>query len=278
VNDDALSPVVAMMLILTVVVTLFSLWNTTYLPGLKQQAEVEHLKQVEEGMVRIDSAIKDAIYYRHDGALSVPVPLGGGDIMFNNLRSGGELRVSRDDEAVMTLTLNPGNVIFEGFLSNITYMPVSNFWIDQGYTLQNGSMSITKGGLKTPRDIDYQEDESSFADSLFHCVNDGDLTKSIENITPATRSVTSGNGIARTVLNATNQKQIKNDVDSIGINFRGLMATEMSVDEYEEINSSLKSLGDSTWDSASNQSFIKYTYSLPKVITVERLDIVLSAE
>ena len=35
-NDEAIAPVVAVMLILVVIVTLLSIYNATYLPGLKQ--------------------------------------------------------------------------------------------------------------------------------------------------------------------------------------------------------------------------------------------------
>ena len=264
-NDDALAPVVGMMLILAIVVTLFSLWNVVYLPGLKQQAEVEHLQQVEEGMTRIDAAIEDAMYYRHNGSLSVPIPLGGGDIMLNNLRSGGELRI----EKIPATTIKLDGADFDLFLSNITYTPVSNFWIPQGYSWQYGYVNVTKGALKsTELMLKSQVQEKKFAEYLFNSENDGDVIITCVNIMPGTRNVTSGNGIATLNLDVT--KTSLPPVSDIEVTLNGNLPPEFRNFLYDAINTSLN---------ASYESYsppLNYRYNPP--VTIERIDIVLSVE
>ena len=57
VKDDALSPVVAFMLLLMVVVSFISLLNAYYIPSLKQQAEIEHLQHARDGITAVDNDI-----------------------------------------------------------------------------------------------------------------------------------------------------------------------------------------------------------------------------
>ncbi len=203
-KDDALAPVVGMMLILAVIVTVLSLWNGIYLPGLKQQAEVEHLQQVEQGMVRIDSAIGDAMYYRHNGSLSVPIPLGGGDIMLNNLKSGGVLRIEQDENPAVTIDVD--GVPHDLYVSNITYTPVSNFWIPQGYSWQYGYVNVSKNNRSTYLTLPDKVGETriQFDDSFFRWFDEGNGNVTIEcvNIIPGTPNITSGNGNANIKIEA----------------------------------------------------------------------------
>ena len=277
-NDDALSPVVAMMLVLTVVVSLFSLWNTIYLPGLKQQSEVQHLKQVEEGMVRIDSAIRDAIFYKHNGSLSIPVPLGGGDIMFNNLRSGGELKTEiSENEAVIKLTINESST-YEVYLSNVTYTPVSNFWIAQGYTWQDGVVNVTKGNVTTPLLLERRmpEEQAKFAKDLITVTNRDGFTIAYVNMTPSTRNVISGNGIAQfgiTVISSV--PVLLYNVTNVTLEFSGSLPTSL----YNTTNSSLAANNNLTYKSTNYPQYMIYHNNSPTVnLNLERLDIVLSVE
>ena len=150
-KDDAVAPVIAVMLILAAVAMVFAIFNGVYIPSLKQAAEIEHLQNVESSFQHFSSDIERAVAERRDGTtLSEPVPLGGGDIFFNPLRSAGSLQVMNESNPVYYLTLETesGTVRFNGTMVNISYDPVGNFWQDQGYRWQYGFLNVTKYGKK----------------------------------------------------------------------------------------------------------------------------------
>jgi hypothetical protein len=153
-RDDAIAPVIAVMLILAALVTLLSIWNAIYVPSMKESAEIEHLQNVETAFVHFSSDIDQAVSSHQDSLVfSEPVPLGGGDTLVNQLKSSGALSVQNESEPIYALTLSGGGTqtTINGTIVNVSYEPVSNFWQDQGYTWQYGYINVTKSGfLSTP--------------------------------------------------------------------------------------------------------------------------------
>jgi len=148
-KDDAVAPVIAVMLILAAIVTFLSIWNAVYVPSMKQSAEVSHLQNVESAFLHFSSDIERAASTRQDDlTLSEPVQLGGGDFFFNTLRSSGSLSVRNEQKPIYYLTMYDGTEAIMGRMSgtlvNISYEPVGNFWQDQGYRWQYGYVNVTK--------------------------------------------------------------------------------------------------------------------------------------
>ncbi|MDD4136824.1 MAG: hypothetical protein PHT99_02890 [Methanoregula sp.] len=148
-KDDAVAPVIAVMLILAALVTFLSLWNAVYVPSMKQAAEVSHLQNVESAFMHFSSDIERAASTRQDGlTLSEPVQLGGGDFFFNTLRSSGSLWIRDEQKPAYYLGLydlsGAGVGEIDGTLVNISYEPQGNFWQDQGYRWQYGYLNATK--------------------------------------------------------------------------------------------------------------------------------------
>ena len=164
-KDDAVAPVIAVMLILAAVVTFLTVWNGIYVPSMKQSVEVGHLQNVESAFLHFSSDIERAISARQNLTISEPVPLGGGDFFFNTLRSSGSISVQDERKPVYYLSLDddddPTTVLGEmdGTLVNISYEPVGNFWQDQGYRWQYGYLNVTKYRIKqTPLGYDTMSD------------------------------------------------------------------------------------------------------------------------
>ena len=163
-NDHAVAPVVAAMLLLVVVVMFLSVYNTVIIPSFKQQAEVEHLFAVEESFLSFGSDMTTAAALKQDLHLSKRIPLGGGETIFDPVRSGGTLRVGGGD-TIATVTLN-WTTHYCCNLTGFSYTPISNFWRDQGYTWQYGYTNVTgRGGLETPLDYPTMEEVCSEANS-----------------------------------------------------------------------------------------------------------------
>ena len=150
-KDDALAPVIAVMLILAAIVTFFSIYNTIYIPSMKESSEVEHLQNVESAFQHFTSDIDYAASSHQDHlTFSEPVQLGGGDITFNLLKSSGTLNVQDETNPIYTLSLTDrmGTPVafVNGTMVNFSYEPTSNFWQDQGYQWQHGYINVTKDG------------------------------------------------------------------------------------------------------------------------------------
>jgi hypothetical protein len=153
-DDDAVAPVIAVMLILATIVTFLSVWNAVVLPSMKQSSEIEHLRNVESAFQHFSSDIEKTVSVRQDTMIfSEPVQLGGGDVMFDSVRSAGSLSVNTEREPVYNLTLYDGIgsalVRMNGTLAVIAYEPGGNFWQDQGYRWQWGFINVTKSGTRT---------------------------------------------------------------------------------------------------------------------------------
>ncbi len=100
-KEDALAPVIAVMLILAAIVTFLSIWNAIYVPSMKESAEIEHLHNVEESLEKFSSDIDYAASsHQNNLVFSEPDQLGGGDFMFNLLKSSGTLNVQNKDSPV----------------------------------------------------------------------------------------------------------------------------------------------------------------------------------
>jgi hypothetical protein len=151
-KDDAVAPVIAVMLILAASVTFLSIWNAVYVPSMKQSAEVEHLKNVESAFVQFSSDIETAVSMKKGLSFSKQVQLGGGDFIFNSLRSSGSLHVQNEPYPIYSITFyNETNGVIGGMngtLVNFSYEPVGNFWQDQGYQWQYGFINVTKYGTR----------------------------------------------------------------------------------------------------------------------------------
>lgn len=152
-NDDAVAPVVAVMLILATIVTFLSVWNAVVIPSMKQSSEIEHIRNVESAFQHFSSDIEKTVSMQQDHVVfSEPLQLGGGDVMFDSVRSSGSLSVSTGTEPAYNLTLydKTSSVLIRinGTLAAVSYEPEGNFWQDQGYRWQYGFINVTKSGKR----------------------------------------------------------------------------------------------------------------------------------
>ena len=156
-SEDAVAPVIAAMLVLAVLATFFAAWNSYYIPSMKAQAETGHLGSVETAILKFSSDIDAAASLEKPMKLSEPVPLGGGETLFDPVKSGGYLEI-RNGSPKNFLRVNwtsdlpgPNPDEYSG-LVDISYEPVGNFWQDQGYLWANGTVYVRNGerNLSTP--------------------------------------------------------------------------------------------------------------------------------
>lgn len=237
-NNDALSPVLAVMLILAVAVTIFSVYNAEYLPGLKQQAEVGHLQKVEESMARFGSSLENAISLKRELSMSEPVVLGGGDILMHSAKSSGTIYVQQEKEPVVIIKIiqiDDTSTVKELHFVNFSYWPLDNFWVDQGYTWQYGFLNVSRvsgGKLYDPVPLQYSTmdrvekkkfETSTLGRSLVHleCTADtcNNITLTAVDMQSGTKNFTSGNGVASFELETNISEEKFVNVSTLSFSF-----------------------------------------------------------
>lgn len=150
--EDGVASVVALMLLLAVLVTFLSLYATTYLPALKEQAEIEQVAGVKEAFMRFDNDIEHVLSEKKAASYGETIRLGGGDILLSPGRSSGTVSAGTM-ERLFDLTASDSTGKSMQVLSNMTavsYDPSFSFWEGQGYSWQYGYINVTKAKKSTP--------------------------------------------------------------------------------------------------------------------------------
>ena len=224
-NDDAVSTVIAMMLILGIIVTLLAIYSATYLPGLKQQSEIEHSRDVANAFTRFGSDIDYVISHKKTARFSEPFSLGGGDILLSPVRSSGLVTIGEERPLVnVTVNTTGDDVPMTGNVSlvNVSYVPSFTSWEPQGYLWEYGFVAVTKGNVTVPQSSQYTNISEARAGSGGFLESFVDMSQSkndeieitVVNLTTSKedRSFITGSGIATLEVNATaSESYLKKD-------------------------------------------------------------------
>ena len=177
-TDDAVSNVVVMMLILSVIVIAFSVFVGIYLPQMKETSEMMHSEEVKSAFLKFSSDM-DSVYSRGQaGTYSEVFSLGGGDILLSSSKSAGTveietipliplsvpsskiLKIYYTKKRQINSNNEPGN--YEENTScespaainlttvKVSYTPVLPYWEEQGYWYEKGVVWVRKGTVDTP--------------------------------------------------------------------------------------------------------------------------------
>lgn len=277
-DDNALAPVIAVMLILAIGVTVFAVYTTTYLPGLKQQDEVDHLQQVESGFLKFSSDIDNAIAAGKNMAnvgirdqsveYSETIPLGGGDIIVNSMKSGGIVRIQNNESPFLTIATNgySGSL----FLVNFSYNSTNNFWIDQGYIWEGGNVTVTQ--LKGQRRAQITENGKFPGSLIQYYPKDDGITINFVNFSNEKLSNSiSGNGNAVIKLNST----VKNLVDSYGVTYISLTSSESHI--IDGLHTNITINNDTPIINPISDGF-NISYSTPHHLIINEIEVVLAVQ
>ncbi|MBP2133483.1 hypothetical protein J2128_001437 [Methanomicrobium sp. W14] len=225
---DAVSSVVALMLILAVIATFISIYATTFIPGLKQQSEIEQVEDVKESFIRFSNDIEHITSGKSEGKYSEMIPLGAGDILMSPEKSSGALGVTGLGSMAEIYIDNGTEPVFSFGLVNVSYVPLYTFWEKQGYSWQYGYINATKDEKSTPLmkytmdDViksdfkDFSESLVSFRDEgVYNAVTDKydlfSLSIDAVNITPGKERFVTGNSVSNLVVSSkTSEKDYVN--------------------------------------------------------------------
>lgn len=266
-EEDAVSTVVAMMLILAILSTLIAIYTATYLPGLKQQAEIEHSHDVADAFARFGSDIDYAVSHKTGARFSEPFALGGGDVLLSPVRSSGTVTIENQTLVNVTVTRGGAEPVNEtASLVNISYVPSFTTWEPQGYLWEYGFVAVTKGEVAVPQSSNYntmdeaRNDSQAFLRSFVRVEqtgSDNNITITLVHLfAEPGESILSGSGIATLKLNATDARPV------ILSNATGI--------KFEDLTAGRQTPGMRTY-------LHNLTFAAPTTVTLRTLDIEVSA-
>ena len=146
-TDDGVSAVVSVMLILAVLVTAVAVCSATYVPEMKQNAEILHTEEIEEAFLRFSSDVDSLYSLGKSAEYSETFSLGGGDILLSPSKSSGTVEIH--DISLGTLSIGTTKNIFISTV-NVTYVPSFSTWELQGYKYEKGLVWVTKDTKEIP--------------------------------------------------------------------------------------------------------------------------------
>jgi len=214
-NEEAVSTVIAMMLILAIIATAIAIYSATYLPGLKQQSEIEHSRDVANAFVRFGSDIDYVVSQKKAARFSEPFSLGGGDVLLSPVRSSGLVTIGEEQPLVnVTVTYgdNDDTMTVNASLVNVSYVPSFTTWEPQGYRWEWGVIVVTKDDVAVPQSSGYNTmDEALGKRGVEFLGSVIDLNPSGANLEITAANLTrkedefyiTGSGIATIEVNAT---------------------------------------------------------------------------
>lgn len=159
-NDAGVSTVVSVMLILAILAICMATFSATYLPGLKQNAEIIHSEDVQEAFMRFSGDVDSVYALDRNVSFSETFKLGGGDILLSPSKSSGTVEIQ--DVSLGTLTIDNHDDI-ELTTVNVSYTPYLTVWKPQGYTYEKGLVWVTLGSIETPAYLTVFDDGDSYA-------------------------------------------------------------------------------------------------------------------
>jgi hypothetical protein len=258
VKDDAAAPVIAAMLILAVGVTFFAAWYAVYVPSMKAQSEITHIRDVETGFLRFSSDIDTAVSLKKNLKFSETIPLGGGEFTFDPVKSGGVLKVWNLSPAGYlgvnwTTETGPASPDYSAGMVRFSYTPVNNFWQEQGYGWSYGNIYVLNTGrnLSTPlgyathNDVTYPLARSlvdiGYVPAYSSPGNCSSITLRSVEITPDTRDFrTSGNDNGILTMESTVTKDRVLNATSLNLHIPGPLPGRFHAALWDTVNASIE--------------------------------------
>ena len=147
-KEDGVSNVVSMLLMLTVLVIALSLASATYIPDLKENAEIIHSSEVRTSFLAFAADVNHQHASGYVSPASQVFSLGGGDILLSPAKSSGT--VALNTESLGSLSISPGTQNIEINTVNLTYVPHLSVWNSPGFSYEKGVCWVTEDGIRIP--------------------------------------------------------------------------------------------------------------------------------
>jgi len=158
-SKSAAATVIAAVLLLSIIFTIFAIVRIAYVPEWKNDAEQLHMSEVQRDMTELKSTVDmialkaDMVALLKDSnsnssprkfSLTVPISIGDGEIpILEPSKSSGTLSVNTEPCNV-TITTEEGRIIPINS-STITYRSNNRQYVDQVFRYENGALILAQG-------------------------------------------------------------------------------------------------------------------------------------
>ncbi|MGB9927500.1 MAG: hypothetical protein ACPK85_03725 [Methanosarcina sp.] len=177
-SESAAATVIAAVLLLSIIFTIFAIVRIGYVPEWKTNAEKIHMDIVQKDMVELKSSIDMIVrsmnspdYPGQTYPVTVPFTLGGGEIpILEPSKSSGALSINTEP-CHITITRNSSitgspQILADLTLGGVTCHSNNKQYVDQDYRYENGALILRQGNKslmkQTPSFIIYETKEGNY--------------------------------------------------------------------------------------------------------------------
>jgi hypothetical protein len=152
--ENAVSTVVAAVLLLGIIVSVITVVNVQYIPEWKTAAEQSHMDDVFYDMAGMKNDVDMLSAYvmaepSTGLSLSVPFRMGGGSLpVIGAGKSGGRLAINDEVFSMYIVATTPditySSDVFFVDMGTVSYMSSNNYFVDQKYVYENGALILSQ--------------------------------------------------------------------------------------------------------------------------------------
>lgn len=165
-SESAAATVIAAVLLLSLVFTIFAFVRVAYIPEWKSDAEKLHMNEVQKDMTEFKSMTdlttafmaSNPDYSSHSFFISIPFNMGGGEIpILEPSKSSGTLSLNTQPYSI-TITLNNSSILNETYrmeCGGITYSSNNKQFVDQTFRYENGAVIISQENKSLMRHLPF---------------------------------------------------------------------------------------------------------------------------
>ena len=144
-SDGAVVGIVTAILLVGLLVTVFSIIQTVYVPQWMEEIEANHMNQVSEQFAQMKFSTDIQLYGTNDTAplsISSPITLGSEKIPYLlSERSSGTLSISEES---ITVYISNATQSYTYILNGIKYQSQNSYYVDQTYIYESGALIISQ--------------------------------------------------------------------------------------------------------------------------------------
>lgn len=154
-SESAASTVIAAVLLLSIIFTIFAVIRIAYVPEWKNDAEQLHMSDVSKDMTELKSTADMIILLQSSNSssdkfhffvpsINIPISMGGGELpIFDSSKSSGTLSINTEP-CIVTITTEEGSKTSTNS-GTITYRSNNNQYVDQVFRYENGAIILAQG-------------------------------------------------------------------------------------------------------------------------------------
>lgn len=191
-SESAAATVIAAVLLLSIIFTLFAVVRIAYVPEWKSDAEQLHMSEVQRDMTELKSTIDIITLLQFSNSnstpskssltvpsVTIPISMGGGEVpVLEPSKSSGTLSVNTEPCNMTIILYNSSNVPFFSKtvdFGGITYYSNNRQYIDQILRYENGALILKQGERSIMKDdpsfITTSNNTSDNYDILIQAIN-----------------------------------------------------------------------------------------------------------